>query len=164
VSGRAALRAALLLVVALAIQVGVARPAVRQRDFAQRQYAHEREERERLRVRVTDLERRAAARDGTLASDPSAAARALRAALLGGTTGVAVQAVQIASSAAQAAGGVAARGHLAATGRLSDVLQVAGRLVRPRSGVLLERVQIVETGNPGQVRIELDGFSLQEGS
>jgi hypothetical protein len=157
-------RAALLLVVAAAIEVGVARPAVRERDLARQQYAHEREERERLRVRVTDLERRAAARDGNSVSDSSAAARALRAALLGGTAGIAVQAVQIASSSAQAAGGVAARGHLAATGRLSDVLQVADRLVRPGSGVLLERVQIVETGKAGEVRIEVDGFSLQEGS
>lgn len=164
-SRRATLRAGLLIAAAAAVHFGLGVPALRDRDEARRQYAREREERERLRVRVAELERRTAALERAPAGDPAAAARALRAALLRATDGVAVGSVRIAATSGGTGGAIAAHGHLGATGRLADVLVVAGRLVRPASGVLLERVRLAETGpTSGEVRLEVEGFSVRGGS
>ena len=161
---RAAVRAALLVAAAATVHLGFGVPARRDRDEARQQYAREREERERLRVRVAELERRTAASAQASGRDPAAAARALRAALLRATDGLAVGNVQIAAAAGEP-GGVAARGRLAATGRLADVLLVTGRLARPASGVLIERVRLGETGaTSGEVRLEVEGFSGRDGS
>jgi hypothetical protein len=163
-SRRAVARAVLLLAAAAAVHLGLGAPARRERDQARQQYARERAERARLRVRVAELERRAAALKQAPAADPAAAARELRGALLHATDGLAVGSVQIAATPGKARG-VAASGRLAATGRMADVLLVTERLARPASGVLLERVRLAETGaSSGEVRLEVEGFSVRGGS
>jgi hypothetical protein len=54
----------------------------------------------------------------------------------------------------------AARGRLVAEGRQADVLRAAGRLAEPASGVLLERVSLVEARGGG-VRLEVEAFSVR---
>jgi hypothetical protein len=161
---RSVSRLALVFAAAAAVHLGLGLPARRDRDEARRQYAREREERERLRLRVAELERRTAGLGRSTAGDAAGAARALRAALLRATDGVAVGGVQIAAGSG-GSGAIAAHGRLAATGRLADVLIVAGRLVRPSSGVLLERVRLAEAGaNSGKVRLEVEAFGMGAGS
>lgn len=163
-SRRAAAVTVLLFAIAGAIHLGLGLPARRDRDEAREQYARGREERERLRARVAELERRGAAAEPAPAVDPSAAARALRASLLRATEGLSVGSVQIAAAPGER-GEVAARGRLAVTGRLADVLLVTGRLARPASGVLLERVRLAETGAAsGEVRLEVEGWSARDAS
>jgi hypothetical protein len=163
-SRRGVARAVLLLAAAAAVHLGLGVPARRERDEAWRQYAREREQREQIRVRVAELERRAAVSKQNPAGDAAAAARELRRAFLRATDGLAVGSVQIAASPGEARG-VAARGRLAATGRLADVLLVTERLAGPASGVLLERVRLAETGAAtGKVRLEVEGFSVRGGS
>lgn len=148
--------AALLLVAALGVHLGVALPARRQRDEARDAFARGREERERLRGQAARLERRAAA--GRAPAGDAAAARALRLSLLRATEGLPLGAVRISVDVGR--GSVAARGRLAAEGRQADLLRAAGRLAEPSSGVLLERVALAETPGGG-VRIEVEAFSTR---
>ena len=148
--------AAVILVAALGLHLGVTLPARRQRDEARDEFARGREERERLRAQATRLERRATA--GRAPAGDAAAARALRLSLLRATEGLSLGAVHIGAEAGR--GGVAARGRLVAEGRQADVLRAAGRLADPSSGVLLERVALLETRG-GEVRIEVEAFSTR---
>ena len=155
--------ALLLVAVAAVLQIGLGVPARRDRDEARTAYARGREERERLRARVAELERSAATESASVA-DPAAAVRALRASLLRATDGLPVGSIQIAATPGDRRQ-VAARGRLAVNGPLADALVVTGRLARPTSGVLLERVRLTETrAASGQVRLEVEGFSIGAGS
>jgi hypothetical protein len=148
--------AAVLLLAALGLHFGVALPARRQRDEAREGFARGREEREKLRAQTVRLERRAAAARAPVGD--AAAARALRLSLLRAIEGLPLGGVHISAEAVR--GPVAARGSLAAVGRQADVLRAAGRLADPSSGVLLERVGLVETAGGG-VRVEVEAFSTR---
>jgi hypothetical protein len=148
---------ALLLAAALGLHLGVTLPARRLRDEARDEFARGREERERLRAQTARLERRAAA--GRAPAGDAAAARALRRCLLRATEGLPLGAVSIGVEAGR--GGVAARGRLAAQGGQTDLLHAAGRLAEPSSGVLLERVALVEAPG-GETRIEVEAFSIRD--
>jgi hypothetical protein len=162
VSGRAT-TAILLLAGAGLLQLGIAGPAGRDRDQARADYARAREERQALRARVAEAERRAAALATTPAGDASAA-RAMRASLLRATAGLSLSEVRIAASA-DGKGPAAARGSLSAAGSLAAILRLSGRLARSSSGLLLERVRLSRVrGVTGRVRIEVDGFNLREAS
>jgi hypothetical protein len=103
------------------IALGITLPARRVRDESRAAFAQRREERERLRVDVARLERRASeVRVGT-PDDAAAAARALRLSLLAATHGLGISDVQIASHP-ERRGTTAARGRLVGTGRQPDVL------------------------------------------
>jgi hypothetical protein len=151
--------AGLLLLLAGAAHLAVVAPARRDRDEARTEYARAREERQRLRERVADLERHRVAAGQAPAADAAAAVRALRLSFLRATEGLPVESVQI-SAVPGERGAVAARGRLAAEGRLDDVLRVTTRLVS--SGLLFERVGLAEAH--GRVRLEVEGFSVREGS
>ena len=151
------LAAALLLLTALGLHLGVAVPARRERDEAWREFARARQERERLRVQTARLERRAAA--GRAPAGDAAAARALRLSLLRAIEGLPLRAVQIGAEAGHR-GAVAARGRLAAEGRQADLLRATGRLAEGASGVLLERVVLVQVPG-GAVRLEVEAFSVR---
>ena len=151
------LAAALMLLAALGLHVGVAAPARRQRDAARDEFARLREERERLRVQFARLQRRAASVRAP--SGDAEAVRALRLSFLAAVEGLPLKAVRI-SAAAGRQGAVAARGRLAADGRQSDLLRAAGRLAEASSGVLLENVRFAQT--PGNdLRLEIEAFSLR---
>jgi hypothetical protein len=151
------LAAVLLLVAALGLHLGVTVPARRQRDEARQEYARVREERERLRVQAARIERRAAA--GRAPTGDAAAARALRLSLLQAVEGLPCRAVRIGTEAGHR-GTVAARGRLAAEGRQADLLRAAGRLAEPSSGVLLERVVLLQARG-GELRLEVEAFSVR---
>lgn len=151
------LAAALLLVAALGLHLGVTVPARRQRDEARQEYARAREERERLRVQATRIERREAA--GRAPAGDAAAARALRLSLLQASEGLPLRAVRIGTEAGHR-GAVAARGRFAAEGRQADLLRAAGRLAEPTSGVLLERVVLLQA-HGGELRLEVEALSVR---
>ncbi len=149
--------AALLLLAALGLHLGVAVPARRQRDQARDEYGRGREEREKLRAQAARIERRAAA--GRAPSGDAAAARALRLSLLRAAEGLPLGAVRIVAEAGRR-GPVAARGRLAAEGRQADLLRAAGRLAESSSGVLLERVALLQASG-GQLRLEVEAFTVK---
>jgi hypothetical protein len=150
-----------LLVAMAVLYVGITLPARRVRDESRTAFAQRREERERLRVDVARLERRASeVRVGT-PDDAAAAARALRLSLLAATHGLGISDVQIASHP-ERRGTTAARGRLVGTGRQPDVLRTAGRLAHPDSGVLLERLELAL--RPEGIRMEADAVSVRAGS
>jgi len=153
--------AGLLLLLAVGAYVGIAVPARQTRDEVRRDCDRAREERERLRERVAELERQGAVSGRASLSDAAAAVRALRRSLLRATAGLPVEAVQI-SAAAGERGAVGARGRLAAEGRLGDVLRLTTRLTSPSSGLLVERVGLAEAH--GRVRLEVEGLGVGEGS
>jgi hypothetical protein len=158
---RRARAAGLLLLLAGAVYVGIAVPARQDRDEVRRGCDRAREERERLRDRVADLERQGDASGRAGPSSSAAAVRALRRSLLRATAGLPVEAVQI-SVAAGERGAFGTRGRLAAEGRLGDVLRLTTRLTSPSSGLLVERVGLAEA--QGRVRVEVEGLGLEEGS
>jgi hypothetical protein len=149
--------AALLLLAALGLHLGLAVPARRQRDEARDEFARSREERERVRAQSARLERRAAA--GRAPAGDAEAARALRLSLLRAAEGLPLTAVRIVAEAGHR-GGVAARGRLAAEGRQADLLRAAGRLAEPSSGVLLEHVALVQVPR-GELRLEVEAFTTK---
>jgi hypothetical protein len=151
------LAAALLLVAAVGLHLGVTVPTRRQRDESRREFAGAREERERLRSRLSHLEKRAAA--GRTPSGDAAAAGALRRLLLRSTERLPLGAVQIGVEAGRR-GAVAARGRLSAEGAQADLLRAAERLADPSSGVLLEHVALLPARDGG-LRLEVEAFSLR---
>lgn len=149
----------LLLTAALVVFVVVVPAARREGDAARQQHAQAREERERLRVRLADLSRRTTQDEGATAADGVTAARALRLAFLRATDGLAVSGVEVRVSPVPR-GAIAARGLLAAEGRFTDVLRLARRLADPSSGLLLDRVNLVEARS--DVRLVAEAFILKE--
>ena len=151
------LAAALMLLAALGLHLGLASPARRQRDEAREEFARLREEREGLRAQSARLQRRTAS--ARAPSGDAEAVRALRLSFLGAVEGLPVTAVRISAEAGRH-GVVAARGRLAADGRQVDLLRAAGRLAEASSGVLLENVRFAQA--PGDdLRLELEAFSLR---
>jgi hypothetical protein len=151
------LAALVLVLAALALHVGMTLPLWHERDAARRDFASAREERERLRARLSRLERRAAA--GRAPTGDAAAARALRLALLRATERLPLDGVQIAIEAA-GRGEVAARGRLTAEGAQADLLRAAERLADPASGLLVKQVEL-RAGRARDLRLEVDAFSLR---
>ena len=151
------LLALLLVLAALGLHAGVTVPIRRDRDAARRDFASAREERERLRARLSLLERRAAA--GRAPAGDAAAARALRLSLLRATERLPLGGVQIAVEWG-GRGDVAARGRLTAEGTQADLLRAAERLADPASGLLVEQVEL-RTARDRGLRLEVDAFSLR---
>ena len=155
------LAAAVLVLLAAWLWLGVAAPARRERDAGREEFARLRAERERVRSRAAELERLAAV--GRTPESGAAAARTLRRALLLSTEGAPVGAVRIAAGPAER-GRVVATGRLSVEGPLEAVLGVADRLADPRSGVLVQRVVLVATSPGGPaVRLDVEGVSVRSG-
>jgi len=151
--------ALVLLVVAAVVFVSLVLPARRERAAAQEEYALARAERQRLRVRLADLDRRTSEDQGATAADGAAAVRALRRAALQATNGLPVSGVTV-STTASAQGTIAARGQLVAEGRFVDSLRLTRRLAAPSSGLLLQSVSLGVAG--GAVRVEANALILRE--
>ncbi len=152
----------LLLAAAFLIHLGFTLPARRARDASRELYAHQREQRERLRAEVARLERRSsAAASAQTPEGEAAAARALRLSLLSATRGIAIDDVQIAAQP-ERRGLVAARGRLSAAGSQADLLRAAGRLAEPGAGLRLERLQL--NAGLGTPRLEAETVLLRASS
>ncbi len=151
------LAAALLLLVAVGLHLGVTLPARRQRDEARDEFARGREDRERLRAQVARLDQRGPV--GQAPAGDAAAARALRLSLLRATAGLDLQAVRIEVTPGRR-GPAAARGRLVAEGRQADLLRAAGRLAEPSSGVQIERVALAQVWGTG-IRLQVETYSTR---
>jgi len=155
------LGAAALLLIALALWLGVARPARREVAEAQEQFARAREERERVRVRAAEAERRAAARDRLAAASPSASSDpvgGLRRFALQALSGTGLSGAQLEVTPGRAP--AAARAHLNARGSFREALRLCQRLGGAESRVAIERVQLTPTTG-SELRIDVDGFTLE---
>lgn len=151
---------ALLLLAGAVVVVAVGVPSAhRERDAARREYRAARTEREQLRVRLADLDRRTSEDRQPTAATGAAAVRALRGGVLAATDGLEVTGVEVTTSVA-ARGAVAVQGRLAAEGDFVEVLRLARRLASSSSGVLLEGVTLGEVR--GRVRLEAEAFILKE--
>ena len=151
--------ALVLLVAAAVVFVALVLPARRDKSAAQEEYALARAERQHLRVRLADLDRRTSEDQGATAADGAAAVRALRQAALQATSGLPLSGVTV-STSVNPHGAIAARGQLVAEGGFVDTLRLARRLAVPSSGLLLERVSLGQAR--GGVRLEATAFILRE--
>jgi hypothetical protein len=140
---------------ALALHLGVTRPARAERDEARAEFSALRVEREALRARTADLARRAAAVEAPAGA--AAAVTALRASLLRATEGLPVTGVRLAAESG-ARGAVAARGRLTAEGDQEDLLRLADRLAETSSGVLIDSLEIGEAAG-GVLRLEVAAYT-----
>jgi hypothetical protein len=151
------LAAALLLLAALGIHLGLAAPARRQRDEAREEFARQREEREGLRAQTARRQRPTAS--ARAPRGDAEAVRALRLSFLEAVEGLPLRAVRISVEAGRR-GPVAARGRVSAEGEQVDLLRAAGKLAEASSGVLLENVRFAHA--PGDdLRLEIEAFSLK---
>ena len=135
-------------------------PARRDLRAAQDGFAQAREERQRLRVRVAELERRVQVRARVAAAPESGrgeSAGRLRRAVLSEVEGARVSGVQLSVSAGRAP--VAAKVHLILEGSFPDVLPLTGRLVSGPPGLVLERLRL----SPKDQRVvaDLEGFRME---
>lgn len=152
--------ALVLVVVALLVWVAGARPAARELAAAQPEFAHAREERERLRQRTAVLEHRVAARArlalaaGGAGEDP---VRTLRRVVVDALSKTPFSGVQLEVSAGR--GPAAARLRLSGLGSFRDTLRLLDRLGAAASGLALEHVQLT-AAPPAAVRADIDGFTL----
>jgi hypothetical protein len=151
------LAAAVLLLVAVGLHLGVTLPARRQRDEARDEFARGREERERLRAQTARLDQRPPAVRAP--AGDAAAARALRLSLLRATDGLALRGVQIAAAPGRR-GAAAARGRLVAEGSQTDLLRAAGRLAEASSGIQLERMALAEVRGTG-IQLQIEAYSMR---
>ena len=153
--------AVVLLALAGVVQAGLTAPAARERDAARAGFARAGEERERLRLRGAELERRAATHpSASEAADGAAAARELRRSLLRAAEGVPVRGVHIAVTGAEKPPR-AAHGQVSAEGRFPDLLLLAERLGKDPAGFVLARVSLARSRDGA--RLEAEGFTLREG-
>jgi hypothetical protein len=129
---------------AVALYLGVTRPARAERDAARAEFSALRVEREALRARAADLARRAAAAEAPAGA--AAAVTALRASMLRAAEGLPVTGVRLAAEAG-GRGAVAARGRLTAEGDQEDLLHLADRLAETSSGVQIDSLEIRESAD-----------------
>jgi hypothetical protein len=150
-----------LLVGASLCYVGLVRPGRRDLAVIQDDFARSRDERERLRARLADLERRVQVRARITAAglEPGRgdSAGRLRNAVLGVVDASRVSGVTLSVSAGRVP--VAAKVHLTAEGRFADLVPLTGRLVSGPPGLILERLRL--TPAAGRIVADLEGFRLE---
>ncbi len=154
--------AALLLLGAGLLYVGVTLPAHRAAADAEDAVGRARAERPGLRARLAEREHQAAAEDkasaavAAAASGPGDPVVRLRRSVVGSLDGAAVSAVRLAVTAGRSP--VGARLQLSAEGRFAEILRLAGHLVRPGTGLVLENVRL--RPSPAGLALDLSAFSL----
>ena len=167
--------AALALLLAAGVgYAGFAVPARREAASVQDQYARARDERQRLRARLAELERRSRVRPGTSSravagatARPSAAqggaqgreqAANVRRAVLGVVDGAHLSGVQLSVSTGRSP--VGAKVRLTAEGRFADIVPLAGQLTSGPPGLVLERVHMSPKG--GRIVADVEAFRLED--
>jgi hypothetical protein len=152
---------------------GLAVPARRDAASVQDEYARARDERQRLRARLAELERRSQARARAPAAIGGAPGRpstaqggargrelpaSVRRAVLGVVDGAHLSGVQLSVSAGRSP--VGAKVRLTAEGRFADLVPLAGRLTSGPPGLVLERVRM--SPKEGRVVADVEAFRLED--
>lgn len=154
---------AILLLAAALAYLGVALPARARAAAAQDQFARVREDRQRLRTRRAELERQQEAQERAArvmtAAGGADAVSALRTAVVSAIEGEPVTGVQLSVSGGR--GAVAARFQVSASGSFPQIVRLSGRLARPGSGLVLERLRFRPTASG--LRLEAEGLTLAAG-
>jgi hypothetical protein len=142
------LAAGALLAAAAAAYFGLAVPFRTRAEAARAEFQQVRDQRRQSRARLGTLERREAARQraaallaAAAASPGSDASGIVRRAVVTSLEAVRVSPVKLTVRPARAP--VGASLSLSAEGRFAEVVRLAGHLVRPGSGLILERVQML---------------------
>jgi hypothetical protein len=152
--------AAALLVAGVVLYAAVAVPTQRQAAAAADEYRRARDEARDIRARLARLERREAAHTraatAMAAATPGGTVRAVRRSVVQTLQDAGVSGVRL--SVVPARSPYAARVRLSATGPYPEVMALAGRISRPETGVVLERVRLSPRG--GVVGMEIDGVTL----
>jgi len=150
-----------LLLGAFLCYFGLVRPARRELAVVQDDFARSRDEREVLRARIADLERRVQVRARITAAGPQPgrgdSAGRLRNAVLRVVDASHVSGVTLSVSAGRVP--VAAKLHLTAEGRFADLVPLTGRLVSAPPGLILERLRLTPAG--GRIVADVEGFRLE---
>ena len=150
-----------LLVAAGLGYLGLVRPARRDLAVVQDECARSLDERERLRARRADLERRVQVRVRIAAPGPESgggdSAGRLRNAVLRVVDASRVSGVTLSISAGRVP--VAAKVHLTAEGRFADLVPLTGRLVSGPPGLILERLRL--TPATGRIVADVEAFRLE---
>jgi hypothetical protein len=155
---------AVLLLGAGLLYTEVTLPALRAAADADAAVARARAERPGLRARLAARELQAAAEDKASAvvaaatRGPGDPVVRLRRSVVGSLEGATVSGARLAVTAGRPP--VGARVQLSAEGRYAEILRLAGHLVRPGTGLVLENVRL----RPGAAGLALDlsAFSLTE--
>jgi hypothetical protein len=152
--------AAALLAGGVVLYTAVAVPMQRQAAAAADEYRHARDEARDVRTRLARLERRDAAHVRATAAlagaTPGDTVRAVRRSVVQTLQDARVSGVRLGVAAARAP--FAARVRLSAAGSFPEVMALAGKVARPETGVVLERVRL--SPRPGGVALELEGVTL----
>jgi hypothetical protein len=151
-----------LLLAGLLVYVGVARPAWRAAADTGDEYRKAREQRREALQRLSKAERVRGARAraaGAVAagSSPGAGLLELRRSVLSSLEGHAVSNVRLRVTAGRAP--VVARVSLSGEGGFAEVVGLAGGLVRPGSGLVLDQVRIRPA--PVGATLEMEALSLE---
>jgi hypothetical protein len=152
--------AALLLAGAL-LYAAVAVPMRRQAVAAAEEYRQARDEARDIRARLQRLERRDAAhaRAATAlagAATPGDTVRAVRRSMVQTLHGARVSGVRLGVVPGRAP--YAARVRLTAGGPFAEVVALTGRIARPETGIVLERVRLLPQGQ--HLTLDLEGVTL----
>jgi hypothetical protein len=156
--------AALLVLGAGLLYTGVTLPAYREAADAEAAVGRARAERPGLRARLAERELQAAAEDKASAavaaatSGPGDPVVRLRRSVVGSLEGATVSGARLAVSAGRSP--VGARVQFSAEGRYAEILRLAGHLVRPGTGLVLENVRL--RPGPAGLALDLSAFSLTE--
>ena len=139
--------------------LGLVRPARRDLALVQDECARSLDERERLRARRADLERRVRVRIAAAGPESGGgdSAGKLRTAVLRVVDASRVSGVTLSVSAGRVP--VAAKVHLTAEGRFADLVPLTGRLVSGPPGLVLERLRL--TPAAGRIVAEVEAFRLE---
>ena len=151
-----------LLIGASFCYVGLVGPARRDLAAVQDDFARSRNERELLRARTADLERRVQVRARiTAAREPGRgdSTGRLRNAVLRVVDASRVSGVTLSVSAGRVP--VAAKVHLTAEGRFADLVPLTGGLVSGPPGLVLERLRLTLTPAAGRIVADVEGFRLE---
>ena len=160
---RPGLTAGLLFLAALLVYLVGARPLQEKALLAADEYRRARDERRAQQTRLLPLERReaalrqAAASFSSLSNGPTADPRGVRRAVVASLDGARVSGVHLAVRPGRAP--VAASVHLVASGTFHDVVLLSGHLVRPGSGLILDRLRLAP--RPPLVDLDLEAFGLE---
>ena len=152
--------AAALLVAGIVLYAAAAVPMQRPAAAAADEYRRARDEARDIRSRLARLERRDAAHARATAlagaSTPGETVRAVRRSMVQTLQDGRISGVRLAVLPGRAP--YAARVRLTAEGSFPDVIALSGRVARPETGVVLERVRLSPRAD--RVTLDLDGVTL----
>jgi len=155
--------AALLLAVTAIVYAGVTVPLQSKAAAAADAYRRARDERRAAYVRLNDMRRResalrrAAPAPGEAAALSRDAVGQTRHGIVASLAGTGLSGIRLAVRPGSPP--AAAQVRLSAEGPFAEVVRLAGELVRPGTGVVLERFQL--TGRDSRVAMHLEGVGLE---